>query len=582
MSHKLPASCPDWALLGQLSSPLPADLTSAMASNEPLGPGRLSQKWFKKHPDLPVLLIFATEPDKDWIADMLVFIRERLQNLQLRIICFADEVCLPFFAEHMQRWHIQRLQAIHDWSDTFVRQLVFAEGEAFEAGNGQRKRRESELALLTWLARSGRDEHLGLKHLREVSVLLTDLLGSDGLLLDGNRELLSVFPSEMQSIDWHDVISAQFSDLNLTEQPVKVQLDASLPVHKLATNASGRAVSGSILVPFRCYDDIRGYLLVLLTPEALSDLDVGTVNLLEKTSDQLRALVERQQSEQRLQAQYDRLQETLKQLYSTQEQLFHAEKLSSLGQLAAGIAHEINNPVSYVLSNFEPLDDYISGMSELIRLHDEFARTLDAGDEKLRQQLLTTIKDREKSIDLEFVLEDVFALVSDSRNGLSRVCEIVKNLKNFAHKDQVELGEFDLVGCYRDSIGILKHQLNGRIDVMESLPDKAMAEGNAGMMGQVFINLIQNSVHAMGDRGVLSVAISPIEAGWEVRLSDSGPGIPEDVRSKIFDPFFTTKPVGQGTGLGLSTVYSILDRHGGTIRYETAPEGGACFVITVP
>jgi signal transduction histidine kinase len=313
----------------------------------------------------------------------------------------------------------------------------------------------------------------------------------------------------------------------------------------------------------------------------LSRLDVGTVNLLEKTADQLRALIERRQSEQRLRVQYDRLQETLKQLYSTQEQLFHAEKLSSLGQLAAGIAHEINNPVSFVLSNFEPLDEYISGMSELIRLHDQFARTLDAGDEQLRQQLRNTIQDREKSIDLEFVLEDVFSLVSDSRNGLSRVCEIVKNLKNFAHKDQVDGGEFDLVACYRDSVGILRHQLQVGIAVTENVPDKAILEGNSGMIGQVFINLIQNSIHAMSGEGIISVEITEEAEHWVVRLSDTGPGIPDDIRTKIYDPFFTTKPVGQGTGLGLSTVYSIIERHKGSIECKTG-EGGACFEIRLP
>ena len=576
-----PVVLPEWALLGQAPVDLSDDLRSCLLTVEPLGPGKATQKWFKKHPDLPVLVVIATTDNQIWIFEQLMFLRERLQNNQLRIICFAEEECMEGFAEQIQGWHIHRLQALQEWSDGFLRNLLMAESEAFDVIGGQRRRRESELALLTWLARTGRDESLGNKQLREVSALLTDLLGARSVLLDPDYELLGTYPAEMQGLSWQDTMNAQFDKLNLGDQPIRVQLDATLAVHEKASEVTGAHIRGSILIPFRCYDEIRGYLLILLTSEQLSKLDVGTVNLLEKTADQLRALIERRQSEQRLRVQYDRLQETLKQLYSTQEQLFHAEKLSSLGQLAAGIAHEINNPVSFVLSKFEPLDEYISGMSELIRLHDQFARTLDAGDEQLRQQLRNTIQDREKSIDLEFVLEDVFSLVSDSRNGLSRVCEIVKNLKNFAHKDQVESGEFDLVACYRDSVGILRHQLQVGIAVTENVPDKAILEGNSGMIGQVFINLIQNSIHAMSGEGTVSVEITEEAEHWVVRLSDTGPGIPDDIRTKIYDPFFTTKPVGQGTGLGLSTVYSIIERHKGSIEYKTE-EGGACFEIRLP
>ena len=576
-----PVVLPEWALLGQAPVDLSDDLRSCLLTVEPLGPGKATQKWFKKHPDLPVLVVIATTDNQIWIFEQLMFLRERLQNNQLRIICFAEEECMEGFAEQIQGWHIHRLQALQEWSDGFLRNLLMAESEAFDVIGGQRRRRESELALLTWLARTGRDESLGNKQLREVSALLTDLLGARSVLLDPDYELLGTYPAEMQGLSWQDTMNAQFDKLNLGDQPIRVQLDATLAVHEKASEVTGAHIRGSILIPFRCYDEIRGYLLILLTSEQLSKLDVGTVNLLEKTADQLRALIERRQSEQRLRVQYDRLQETLKQLYSTQEQLFHAEKLSSLGQLAAGIAHEINNPVSFVLSNFEPLDEYISGMSELIRLHDQFARTLDAGDEQLRQQLRNTIQDREKSIDLEFVLEDVFSLVSDSRNGVSRVCEIVKNLKNFAHKAQVESGEFDLVACYRDSVGILRHQLQVGIAVTENVPDKAILEGNSGMIGQVFINLIQNSIHAMSGEGTVSVEITEEAEHWVVRLSDTGPGIPDDIRTKIYDPFFTTKPVGQGTGLGLSTVYSIIERHKGSIEYKTE-EGGACFEIRLP
>lgn len=582
MSVPVQTTCTPWVLAGQLPGPLSDHLISGLLLPSGLEPGKASQKWLKKHPDLPVLVLIVTTDSRPWIEDLLVFLRERLQNRQARIICFADSESRDALSANVDAWDIHRLQSLTDWSPEFIAQLIAAEGAAFLRSVAYKQRRDAELALLTWLARSGRDEAIGLKHLREVSDLLTRLVGGRSLLLDGDKHLQQTTPDDLQSHDLLALIDAQFSDCELGEQPIRVQLNATLPVHEQATAILGDNITGSLLIPFRCYDDIRGYLLILLTPTQLQLLDVATVNLLEKTSDQLRALTERQQSEQRLRVQYERLQETLNQLYSTQEQLYHAEKLSSLGQLAAGIAHEINNPVSYVLSNFEPLDDYISGMTDLIKLHDQFSKALDLGDDQLHQQLRSTIHAREASIDLEFVLEDVFALVSDSRKGLTRVCEIVKNLKNFAHKDQLDSADFDLIECYRDSIGILSHQLEHRVTLIESLPDNAVMHGNSGMMGQVFINLIQNAIHAMQGSGDIHIGITEQDADWLIRIRDSGPGIPKDIRGKIFDPFFTTKPVGQGTGLGLSTVYSIIERHQGSISIEDTEAGGACFAIRLP
>lgn len=589
--HNEGIACRTWVMLGQAPAPISADLMRSLALPEPLLPGKSTHKWFKKNPSHPLLIAFVTADNKAEVIEQVRFLRERLQNNVMRLICFSDEASIRELAGLMTTLSVHRLQSLHDWSEEFLVELLDVEAQQYLLSDKNRKRREDELALLTWLARAGRDDAIQQRHLREVSALLSELVGAQGLYLDENHQLLQTFPVIAQGLDWTEVLRYQFGCSDLADKPMLVQLNAELPVHQSATQclnaASGnepvcQQITGSILIPFRCYDEIKGYLLMLLTPDMLKQLDVGTVNLLEKTADQLRAHAERRQSEQRLQVQYQRLQETLKQLYSTQEQLFHAEKLSSLGQLAAGIAHEINNPVSYVLSNFEPLDEYIAGMTELIQLHDRFTKALDVGDEQLRSQLLTTIHAREQSIDLEFVMEDVFSLVADSRSGLIRVCDIVQNLKNFAHKDKEDYHDFDLVACYHDSIAILKHQLTGNVEVIDTLPNQAMMMGNSGMMGQVLINMIQNADHAMPEGGKLYVMLDGDATHWQLRIQDTGVGIPAELQSKIFDPFFTTKPVGQGTGLGLSTVYSILERHNGKISLETVPERGACFLLNLP
>ncbi|WP_300432031.1 sensor histidine kinase [uncultured Thalassolituus sp.] len=567
----------EWGILGDMPS---SQLGFVPVPPVSISPDKAGQKWLKRNPDHPLLVAVINSENYSAALDTIRFLRQRLQNQQMRLIIFASDEVKSEIAAQLNTLSIHRLQSLADWSDSFLRELLEAEGHEFARVKARLRRRESEMALLTWLARSGREAVLETRHLREISGLLCELVGARGLFISAGKTLAEVYPADLQNVAWTHVLESQFETLDLAEQPVRVQLDPDAPMHRQASDLLRISVTGSVLLPFRCYQDIRGYLLMLLTPDELAALDVATVNLLEKTADQLRAHAERQQSEASLKSQYERLQQTLEQLYSTQEQLFHAEKLSSLGQLAAGIAHEINNPVSYVLSNFEPLDEYISGMTELIRMHDEFARTLDLGDEAFRQQLQNSIRVRSEAIDLEFMMEDVFALVSDSRKGLLRVCDIVKNLKNFAHKDAMEDNAFDLAECFRDSLGILRHQLGNEIELCEELQCPAMVHGNAGMIGQVIINLVQNALHAMESRGQLRIKLQALNGGWELVIHDSGPGVPEDILSRIFDPFFTTKPVGKGTGLGLSTVHTIMSRHKGWVKVRN--DQGARFSIWLP
>ncbi|MEK9765412.1 MAG: hypothetical protein VW274_02940 [Thalassolituus sp.] len=227
-------------------------------------PGKASQKWLKKHPDLAVLVLVVDTVSVDWISELVSFLRDRLQNRQTRIICFADADACTALTGKVEEWDIHRLQSLSDWSEDFVVQLVSAEGGAYLRSTGQRQRREAELALLTWLARSGRDEELGMKHLREVSELLTRLIGARSLLLDADKHILQSCPAELQGLEWGDVLSAQFTDCDLGDQPIRVQLNATLAVHERASALLPEAVTGSLLIPFRCYDDIRGYLLVFL------------------------------------------------------------------------------------------------------------------------------------------------------------------------------------------------------------------------------------------------------------------------------------------------------------------------------
>jgi len=415
-------------------------------------------------------------------------------------------------------------------------------------------------------------------------MLLTSLTHADRLLhLDKEATLLGMYPTNQAlSSAWSEFAHNMSATPMNQEQLLVLQLQRDLPLHQMASKLCDHEITASIIIPVRCYQQIVGYYLLLLSESSVATLDVARMSLLEKTMEQVRTQLERQQSENRLKNQYQRLRNTLSRLHQTQEQLYHAEKLSSIGQLAAGIAHEINNPVSYVMSNFGPLDEYIQTMSKLLTLHDQFIHAMNEGDAQMGNQLREAISNEREAADFEFMMEDIFSLVRDSRNGLMRVTDIVHNLRTFSRRDSLEMADINLCDCIRNAVKIMQYQLNGIAKTELDIPDSADIQGNEGMISQVLINLIQNAVHAVDAGGVLKISLIKKDTDWRLSVCDNGCGIPDDIRDKIFDPFFTTKDIGKGTGLGLSTSYSIMKRHHGRIEIESQPGAGTCFILFFP
>ncbi len=294
--------------------------------------------------------------------------------------------------------------------------------------------------------------------------------------------------------------------------------------------------------------------------------------LMEYTQN-LEKLVEARTGE--MQERNRRLEETLKQLNSTQVQLLQSEKMASIGQLAAGVAHEINNPIGFVNSNLSTLKKYLLNLRDYCRGVDKI---LDGGGEDSMEELRRIRKFKK----IDFILEDVSMVIEESIEGTERVKTIVQDLKDFSHQDRGKLTEYDLNKGIRSTLNIVWNELKYKAEVVQDLGDLPLLRCYPQQINQVMMNLLVNAAHAIEGKGQITVRSHAAEDSIVVEISDTGTGIPPENLQKIFEPFFTTKEVGKGTGLGLSLSYRIVERHGGTISVESEVGAGTTFRITLP
>ena len=276
-----------------------------------------------------------------------------------------------------------------------------------------------------------------------------------------------------------------------------------------------------------------------------------------------------------LKQRHHELQRTHDRLASTQEQLLQAEKMASIGQLAAGVAHEINNPIGYVHSNLGTLRDYISA---LLGLLEAYAAELQADgvDHSTLQQL------RER-LDIDFIVGDLPQLLDESREGIERVTKIVQDLKEFSHVGSGEpLRAVNLHKGLDSTLNIVWNDLKYKVQLEKHYGELPLVECHPSELNQVFMNLLINAGQAIAERGTIVLATGVDEKTIWISIADSGCGIAEDVQQRIFDPFFTTKPIGRGTGLGLAIAYRIVSEHHGRIEVQSRPGSGSTFRVVLP
>ena len=270
-----------------------------------------------------------------------------------------------------------------------------------------------------------------------------------------------------------------------------------------------------------------------------------------------------------------RVRERTTELERAHARLLQQEKMASVGQLAAGVAHEINNPLGFITSNLSTLSRYVErfrGMLDFCREGIESGRGFSVGD----------FHDRWRELRLDHVTRDVDELLAQSREGAERVKRIVADLKGFSHVDEAEEAEVDVNRELARTLNVLVHAIPAGTELATDYGTVPPLTCRPALLGQVFLSIILNACEARGEG--LRLAISTGSEGGAIRIAiaDNGPGIPEAIRQRIFEPFFTTKEVGKGTGMGLAVVYDVVGGLGGTVEAECPAGGGTCFTIILP
>lgn len=271
----------------------------------------------------------------------------------------------------------------------------------------------------------------------------------------------------------------------------------------------------------------------------------------------------------------DELARRKSELERLQAQLVHNEKMASLGQLAAGVAHELNNPAGFILSNMTSLPDYLSRLERVLSLYAEISLPVEAV-ERLNQVKSET--------DYDNILTDLNSIVLDSRNGSERIRDVVDNLRLFSRLDEAELKQVDLHEGIESSLRLLsQYYTSPLISLKRDYGNLPQVYCYAGQLNQVWMNLLVNAAQAIGNaEGEVRIRTRSDGQTVTASISDSGEGIAAEHIGKIFDPFFTTKPVGDGTGLGLSISHGIVARHRGTLKVDSNPGEGATFTVSIP
>ena len=268
---------------------------------------------------------------------------------------------------------------------------------------------------------------------------------------------------------------------------------------------------------------------------------------------------------------------THEQLEEAQSQLLQSEKMAAIGQLAAGVAHEINNPVGYINSNIGSLQGYVSDLFRVLDAYEQIEASVDETD-----QGIVKLRALKQELDLDYLKKDIVDLISESQEGIERVRKIVQDLKDFSHVDEAEWQWKDLHKGIDSTLNIVQNELKYKAEVIKEYGDLPDVECIASQINQVVMNMLVNAAHAIEGHGVINIKTGTEGDDWVyISISDTGKGIKKEDLNKIFNPFFTTKPVGKGTGLGLSLTYSIIEKHKGTISVESEP-GQTVFTIRLP
>ncbi len=276
-----------------------------------------------------------------------------------------------------------------------------------------------------------------------------------------------------------------------------------------------------------------------------------------------------------IKAQHDKLARTLENLKRTQAQLIQSEKMASVGQLVAGIAHEINNPVTFISAG---VDSLYTNLEEVRQILDIYHRiTPNNAKEKLKE-----IEELKEQIDYKQAIREIDKLIESIKTGTERTTQIIKGLRTFSRLDEDVLKVADIHEGLDSTLILLRNKYKNRIEIAKDYGDIPQLECFPGQLNQVFMNILSNAIDAIEYKGIITISTSKSNGSIQINIKDTGRGIQENIKAKIFDPFFTTKEVGEGTGLGLSISHGIIEKHNGSIKVKSEAGKGSEFIILLP
>lgn len=270
------------------------------------------------------------------------------------------------------------------------------------------------------------------------------------------------------------------------------------------------------------------------------------------------------------------LEDANNELKNAQAMMVHSEKMRSLGQLVAGITHEINNPINFIHGNMIHLKNYSNALMDIINLYESYEIDLSEG----KQQELKNLKEK---IELSFLKEDLPMLIKSCQEGTERTKNIILDLKNFSRLDEMVVNDIDLPKEIDTTLNILHNKIKGKIEIVKEYEENIpMVEGYGGQLNQVFMNILDNACYAIEDKGIIYIRLQKSGNDVIIEFEDTGCGMKKEQLANIFDPFYTTKPVGSGTGLGMSISYKVIQQHNGLISVDSIEGKGTKFKIQLP
>lgn len=353
----------------------------------------------------------------------------------------------------------------------------------------------------------------------------------------------------------------------------------------------------NLVLDFLIFGLIASYFITKMVTRPLEQLINGTKELskgnlnhrIKKTKySEINELVDTyNQMAENLQSLYENLEQKVRErtqelevanaeIKNAQAMIVHSEKMRSLGQLVAGITHEINNPINFIYGNMTHLNNYSNALIKLIEMYQSFETDL---NEKERAELGKL----KEEIELDFIKEDLPMLIKSCKEGTERTKNIILDLKNFSRLEEMVVNSIDLKKEIDTTLNILYNKIKGKIEIVkeyeENLP---LIEGYGGQLNQVFMNILDNACYAIKEKGTIYIRLKKEEKNVIIEFEDTGSGMSEEQMEKIFEPFYTTKPVGEGTGLGMSISYKVISNHNGTITVDSEIGKGTIFKIKLP